>query len=383
MTTKRDYYEVLEITRSSSTEEIKKCYRKLAVKYHPDKNPNDKAAEEKFKEIGEAYEVLSHPDKRAAYDRYGHAAFANGGGGNGFGAGMHIDPFEIFREVFGGGRGGSSIFDDFFGTSSGRQKNQYRGADLRYDLELTFEEAVFGCEKEIKVRKLSQCESCHGNGAAEGAQKITCSTCHGVGQVRTSVGGFIAMMQTCPQCQGEGSTIDKPCHKCHGHGRVEKTSTIPLRIPAGVETGTRLRSTGNGEAGFRTGEAGDLYVILHVQSHPLFHREGNHLLCEIPIPFPIAALGGEIEIPTLQGPSTLKIPAGTQNGKVFRLRHKGIPDLKTKIAGDLHIRTTIEVPTRLSVEEKKKLEEFSKLSHHENYPAHRSFFEKAKAFFKQ
>lgn len=378
MVTKRDYYEVLHISKQSSFEEIKKSYRKLAVKYHPDKNSGDKTAEEKFKEIGEAYEILSHPEKKAAYDRYGHAAFSNGnGGGAGFGGG--IDPFEIFREVFGGGRGGS-IFDSFFGSGNG-QKNNYRGADLRYDLELTFEEAVFGCEKEIKVRKLSACEQCEGSGAEENAKTKPCSTCQGTGQIRTSVGGFISMMQTCPHCQGEGSTLDKPCPKCRGEGRMEKSSTIPLRIPAGVETGTRLRSTGNGEAGFRNGEAGDLYVILHVRPHTIFQRDGNDLLCEVPISFPIAALGGDIQIPTLHEPITLKIPAGTQTGKIFRLRHKGVPDLKSKVAGDLNVRIYIEVPTRLSSEEKKKLEEFASITHQDNYPAHRSFFEKAKAFF--
>lgn len=379
MATKRDYYEILNISREASFEEIKKSYRKSAVKYHPDKNQGDKTAEEKFKELGEAYEILSHPEKRAAYDRYGHAAFSNGNSGAGFN--RHMDPFEIFREVFGGARGGSSIFDSFFGHSQDRQKQNYRGSDLRYDLELTFEEAVFGCEKEIKVRKLNTCDHCEGSGAEAGAQIKPCATCHGSGQIRTSVGGFIAMMQTCPHCQGEGSTLDKPCPKCRGEGRIEKSSTITLRIPAGVETGTRLRSTSNGEAGFRNGEPGDLYVVLHVQPHAIFQREGNDLLCEVPISFPTAALGGEIEVPTLQKSVTLKIPPGTQNGKSFRFRHKGVPDLKNKVAGDLHVRVYIEVPTRLSNEEKIKLEEFAKLTGQENYPAYRTFLEKAKAFF--
>ncbi len=385
MSTKRDYYEVLGVPKTATDDDIKKAYRKMAVKFHPDKNPGDKSAEEKFKELGEAYEVLGNRDKRAAYDRYGHAAFAHGGPAGNPGAAAYgaagMDPFEIFREVFGGGQGGG-IFDDFFSGSTGtRRGGARRGADLRYDLELSFEEAVFGCSKEIKLRKLSECEHCTGSGAAVGAKTTPCPTCRGTGQVRASVGGFISMMQTCPKCQGAGTVIDKPCPKCEGSGRMEKTSSVTLRIPAGVENGTRLRSTGNGEAGSKGGEPGDLYVVLHVQDHAIFQREGQDLWCEVPIPFPTAALGGEVKVPTLEGASLIKIPAGTPGGKIFRLKGKGVPSLKGKLVGDLNVRVYIEVPTRLSGEERKKLEEFARVSLSDNYPEQRSFLEKAKSFF--
>ncbi len=385
MAAKRDYYEVLGVQRGTSDEEIKKAYRKLAVKFHPDKNPGDKTAEEKFKELGEAYEILSDAEKRQAYDRYGHAAFSQGGMGSGGGGyGSHVDPFDIFREVFGGGAGGG-VFDEFFssgGGGGGRRTSSKRGSDLRYDLELTFEEAVFGCTKEIKLRKLCGCDACSGQGAAQGAKNIPCPTCRGVGQVRASVGGFISMMQTCPRCQGMGSTIDKPCTHCQGTGREEKTTTVTIRIPMGVDQGTRLRSTGNGEAGLRGGESGDLYVVLHVREHSIFHREANDLFCDVPISFPVAALGGEVKVPTLEGAATIKIPPGTQGARTFRLRGKGVPSIKGKVLGDLHVRVHIEVPQKLSGEERKKLEEFARLSQSDSYPEQKSFLEKAKEFFK-
>ncbi len=383
MASKRDYYEVLGVGKEADEAEIKKAYRKLAVKYHPDKNPGDKAAEEKFKELGEAYEVLGHPEKRAAYDRYGHRAFEPGGGfgGGGFGGGMHVDPFEIFREVF----GGSGIFDEFFGGGGGGarggRESARRGSDLRYDMELTFEEAVFGCEKEIRVRRAAPCRSCDGSGAAPGSRKVTCPTCGGNGNVRASVGGFISMLQTCPRCQGSGSTVEKPCPKCNGSGLSEGTSQVKLRVPPGVDTGTRLRSAGEGEAGPRGGEPGDLYVVLHVQEHPVFKRDGEDLYCEVPIPFTTAALGGEVRVPTLGGPATIRIPAGTQGGKILRLRGKGVPSLRGAGVGDLHVRLLVEVPTRLSKDQRKLLEDFAKASGGDSYPQQASFFEKAKRFF--
>lgn len=378
---KRDYYEILGLPRGASEDEIKKAYRKLAVKYHPDKNPGDKAAEEKFKELGEAYEVLNDPQKRAAYDQYGHAAFdarrraSRGGGYSDF-----HDPFEIFREVFGQQAGGS-IFDDLFG--GGNRANSggpHRGADLRYDLEITFDEAARGCEKEVTVTKLDACDVCGGTGAEKGAHYQSCPTCGGRGQVVSSRGIF-SIAQTCPRCEGAGRTIDKPCRSCQGSGQRERTSKITLRIPPGVDNGSRLRSAGNGEAGKRGGQSGDLYVILHVKAHEIFHRDGDDLLCEVPISFAIAALGGEIEVPTLDGKAQIKIPAGTQTGSVFRLRNKGIRNVHGHGHGDLHVQVTVEVPARLNAEQRAKLKEFADSCDESVNPRSKSFFEKAKELF--
>jgi len=376
---KRDYYEVLGVSRGSSDEEIKKAYRKLAVKYHPDKNPGDHAAEEKFKELGEAYEALSDPQRRSAYDQYGHAAFdprqRAGRGGPG-GGGFH-DPFDIFREVFGGGAGGS-IFENIFGQQdpSGPQ----RGDDLRYNLEITLEEAALGCEKEITVTKLDKCEECDGSGAEAGSKMKTCTTCGGRGQVLTSRGIF-SIAQTCPHCKGQGRLLEKPCKTCHGEGKRQRTSKIKLRIPAGVEGGSRLRSQGNGEAGFRGGPSGDLYVFLNVKHHEIFARDGDDLLCEVPISFVQAALGAEIEVPTLEGKATIKIPAGTQPGTTLRLKGRGIKNLQGYGQGDLRVRVQVEVPTRLNHEQKSKLNEFASLCDGKEAPLTQSFFEKAKRFF--
>lgn len=373
---KRDYYEVLEVSKTATGEEIKKTYRKLAVKYHPDKNQGDKEAEEKFKELGEAYEILSNEEKRAAYDRYGHKAFAQGGGPAAGAGGFH-DPFDIFREVFGSGGNGSGIFGDIFG---GGQSSQGRGADLRYDLEITLEEAVKGCEKEITVRKLETCEECSGSGAAAGSKKVTCPTCRGAGKVTVSR-GFFSMSQGCPKCQGAGQIIEKPCPKCHGEGRSEKTSKIKLKIPPGVDTGSRLRSVGQGEGGFRGGESGDLYVVIHVKEHPLFVRQDTDLFCEVPISFVKACLGGDVQVPTLDGKAVIKVPPGTASGKVFRLRGKGVPDLRGSHSGDLNIRVYVEVPAKLTSEQRKKLEEFAEVCDESTHPEEQSFFEKAKRFF--
>ncbi|HUB67826.1 MAG TPA: molecular chaperone DnaJ [Candidatus Methylacidiphilales bacterium] len=383
-TTKRDYYVVLGVERTATAEEIKKAYRKLAVKHHPDKNPGDKSAEEKFKELGEAYEVLSNPEKRSAYDRFGHQAFAPGGmGGAGMG-GMH-DPFEIFREVFGsGGRGGgifSNFFDEAFGQEGGERGGRGRGADLRYDMRISFEEAARGVEREIEIAKLQTCETCQGSGAEPGTKITTCPTCGGHGQVAVTR-GFFNIAQTCPRCRGAGQSIEKPCRTCRGEGRTEKTAKIKIKIPAGVEDGTRLRSSGQGEGGIRGGPPGDLYVVLHVDTHPIFEREGTDLFCNIPISFAKAALGGDIRVPTLDGSAVLKVPAGTPSGKVFRLRGKGLPEVHGRGVGDLHVKLYVEVPAKLNADQRHKLQAFAESCDETTNPEESSFFRKAKDFFK-
>jgi molecular chaperone DnaJ len=379
---KRDYYEVLGVNRQADGDEIKKAYRKLAVKYHPDKNPGDKAAEEKFKELGEAYEALSDAQKRAAYDQYGHAAFdPRARAGRGGGGGFH-DPFDIFRDVFGGG-GGGSIFDEFFGGGGGRSdpSQPQRGNDLRYDLEITFEEAALGCEKEITVTKPDRCEVCSGTGSEPGSKTRTCGTCNGRGQVITSRGIF-SIAQTCPHCQGAGRVIEKPCRSCTGTGRKDRTTKITLRIPAGVDGGSRLRSSGNGESGLRGGPAGDLYVVLHLKAHDIFQRDGDDLLCEVPVSFVQATLGTEVQVPTLGEKATIKIPAGTQPGTMFRLRGKGIKNLQGYGHGDLHVRISVEVPTHLTSAQREKLEAFAAACDEKVNPISAGFFEKAKRLFR-
>jgi molecular chaperone DnaJ len=369
---KRDYYEVLGLERSAGADDIKKAYRKLAVKYHPDKNPGDKAAEEQFKELGEAYEILNDPQKKAAYDQYGHAAFdrrARAGGG------FH-DPFEIFREVFGGG----GIFDDLFGGGRVDPTQPQRGDDLRYDMEISFEEAAHGCEKEVTVTKPEPCDACGGSGAEPGSRVRNCPACGGRGQVISSRGIF-SIAQTCPQCQGAGRVIEKPCRTCHGSGRRERTSKIKLRIPAGVDTGSRLRSSGNGEAGRRGGPPGDLYVVLHVRAHPIFQRDGDDLLCEVPVSFVQAALGTDLEVPTLEGKTVLKVPSGTQSGTMFRVKNKGVKNIQGYGHGDLHVRVNVEVPTQLTSAQKAKLQEFADLCNGKESPISQNFFEKAKNLF--
>jgi molecular chaperone DnaJ len=377
---KRDYYETLGVPRGASDEEIKKAYRKLAVKFHPDKNPGDHAAEENFKELGHAYEILSDPQKRAAYDQYGHAAFdprARARGGGFAGGGFH-DPFEVFRDVFGGA--GGSIFENLFGGGQDPNGPQ-RGDDLRYDMQLTLEEAALGCEKEISVTKPDQCDHCHGAGAEPGSKTRTCGTCGGRGQVLTSRGIF-SIAQTCPHCKGAGRILEKPCKQCAGSGKHERTSKIKLRIPAGVESNSRLRSSGNGEAGTRGGPHGDLYVFLQVKQHEIFQREGDDLLCEVPVSFIQATLGAEIEVPTLQGKATVKIPAGTQPGTILRLKGRGVKNLQGHGQGDLHVRVQVEVPTRLTAEQMAKLQEFAALCDENVNPISKSFFEKAKNLFR-
>ena len=371
---KRCYYEVLQVTRTVEFEEIKKSYRKLAVKHHPDKNPGDTNAEERFREIAEAYDILSDSEKRAAYDRYGHSAFQGGMGAGGGGA---HDPFDLFREMFGASGGGGGIFDHFFGGGGGQEG---RGSDLRYDLRITLEEAFSGCEKEIELRKLDACDDCGGSGAAKGAKVSTCSLCRGRGQVVASR-GFFQVAQTCPQCHGAGQTIDKPCKGCRGEGRAEKTSRIKLTIPAGIDEGSRLRSSDGGEAGSRGGGTGDLYVVIHLKEHAIFSREGTDLHCRMPIPFVTAALGGEIEVPTLAGTVKMKIPAGTQGGSDFRVKGQGMPRLHSHAKGDLHVKLEVEVPTKLDDSQRKALEAFAELCGDHNTPLHRSFTERLKGLF--
>jgi len=380
--TKRDYYEVLGVSKSAPADEIKKAYRKLAVKHHPDKNPGDHTAEEKFKELGEAYDVLMDDNKRAAYDRMGHAAFSQGTAGpRGGGAGGFHDPFDIFREVFGAGGGG--VFEQFFGGGGmgGSQGEAHqRGSDLRYDLQIRLEEAAFGCEKEIEINKLDACQKCNGSGAEPGSKVTTCPTCRGRGQVIASR-GFFQVAQTCPRCRGTGQTVANPCKACGGEGRMEARTRIKLKIPAGIDDGARLRSSRNGEAGMRGGSPGDLYVVIHIKEHEVFEREEDNLYCEVPVRFTTAALGGEISVPTLEGKAALKIPAGTQSGTVFKLRGKGVPTLSSSQRGDLMVRVLVEVPSKLGAEQRKKLEEFAELCGDENTPLHKSFFEKAKEWF--
>src|SRR5881397_3352769 len=348
-TDKRDYYEVLGVGRDATDEDVKRAYRKLAVKFHPDKNPDDPHAEEKFKELGEAYDVLMDPEKRAAYDRFGHAAFAPGGIG--------------------------------FGGAGTRTEDRRRGSDLRYDMEITLEEAAFGVQKEIEIEKLGICDKCDGTGAEPGSRAVTCPTCRGRGQVISSR-GFFQVSQTCPRCRGAGEIIEKPCPQCRGEGRVEKRSCVTLKIPAGIREGSRLRSSSNGEAGIRGGPPGDLYVVIHIKEHKVFQRDGDSLYCEVPIPFSVAALGGEVDIPTLEGKAHLKVPAGTQSGQMFKLRGKGIANINGRDRGDLLTRLIVEVPSRLNAEQRHKLEEFAALCGEENAPLRKSFFERAKEFFK-
>ncbi|MDA0189229.1 MAG: molecular chaperone DnaJ [Proteobacteria bacterium] len=369
---KRDFYDVLGVNRDASEDEIKKAYRKLAMKYHPDRNPDNPKAEEHFKEAKEAYEILSDSQKRAAYDQYGHAGVdpQAGMGGGGFGAGGFSDAFGgIFDEIFGGGRGGRS--------------NIYRGADLRYNLEITLEQAAFGTETKIRIPTMEVCESCHGSGAKSGTQPKTCPTCQGSGQVRLQQ-GFFSIQQTCPKCHGTGRFIADPCGSCHGAGRVKQHKTLAVKIPAGVDEGDRIRLSGEGEHGINGGPSGDLYVQIHLKPHPVFQREGNDLHCEMPISFTTAALGGEIEIPTLDGAAKLRIPAETQTGKVFRLRGKGIKGVRSHALGDLLCHVVIETPVHLTERQKellRELEESSRENAAHHNPRAKSWMDRVRDFF--
>lgn len=384
----KDYYEVLGVSKNADAAEIKKAYRKLAIKYHPDKNPGDKSAEDKFKELSHAYEVLSDQQKRSTYDQFGPEAFSrssrgpSGGGMGGFG-GFH-DPFDIFSSVFGGG-GGGSIFEEFFGGGSRRTSRSTArdGADLRYDLEIDFEDAVFGGDKKISFSRLQSCSNCNGNGCKPGTGKTSCSRCQGSGYVSTSH-GFISMRQACPTCQGTGQVIEHPCATCGGEGRVRSKKTIQIHIPPGVDTGSRLRVSGEGESGVNGGATGDLYVVIHVRNHEVFQRDGLDIMCEVPISFGIAALGGIVEVPTISGKAKLKIPEGTQNGTILRMKGKGIPSLRGGKRGDQHIKIFVEIPQKLTKTLKEKLQEFDDLCEADtkHHPMKTSFVKKAKHFFK-
>lgn len=375
---KKDFYETLGVNRDASDDEIKKAYRKLAMKHHPDRNPDSKDAEEKFKEAKEAYEILSDGQKRAAYDQYGHAGVdpqAGFGGGAGYGgAGGFGDAFsDIFGDIFGGGRGGSG----------GGRSNVYRGADLRYNQEISLEEAAHGVEKQLKIPSHEECDLCHGTGAKPGSEAKTCHTCGGHGQVRVSQ-GFFSIQQTCPTCHGSGKYIPDPCRNCKGTGRVQTTKTLAVKIPAGVDEGDRIRLSGEGEPGVNGGPPGDLYVVIHIRAHAMFQRDGNDLHCEMPISITVAALGGEIEIPTLDGKARLSIPAETQSGQVFRLRGKGIKGVRSAITGDLMCHVLVETPVNLTGRQKELLKEFEEISKGDvakHNPKSKTWFDKVTEFF--
>jgi molecular chaperone DnaJ len=371
---KKDFYEILGVNRDASDEDIKKSYRKLAMKYHPDRNPDSKDAEDKFKEAKEAYEILSDSQKRAAYDQYGHAGVdpQAGMGGGGFGGGGFADAFgDIFGDIFGGGGG------------RGGRSNVYRGSDLRYNLDVSLEEAARGTETKIKIPTHEECDTCHGTGAKPGTEAKTCGTCGGHGQVRIQQ-GFFSLQQTCPTCHGQGKVIPDPCRACHGQGRVKTNKTLSVKIPAGVDEGDRIRLSGEGEPGVNGGPPGDLYVVIHIKKHGVFERDGNDLHCEMPISFATAALGGEIEIPTLDGAVKLKIPAETQTGAVFRLRGKGIKGVRSAITGDLMCHVSVETPVKLTERQKELLREFETISLEDDAkhnPRAKSWMDKVKDFF--
>jgi molecular chaperone DnaJ len=364
---KRDYYQVLGVSRTASDDDIKKAYRKLALKLHPDRNPdNHREAEEQFKELVEAYQVLADPERRNLYDRFGHAAFEAGGPGAG-----GFDVNAGFEDIIG------DLFGDFFGTGRTTRRSR-RGQDLRYELELSFEEAAFGCEKTITVPRLSPCETCGGRGAKPGTSPKACPQCRGTGQVRFQQ-GFFSIAKTCGHCNGQGTIIANPCPSCHGSGRRQRTHQLNIKIPPGVDSGARLKLRGEGEAGPNSGGAGDLYVVLHVREHPLFAREGTDVVCEVPVSIAQAALGGEIQVPTLDGPSVVKVPAGTQSGSLFRLKGRGIPELNGYGRGDQIVRILVETPRKLTVRQRELLEEFARLAGEEVHPLSKSFLDKVKS----
>ncbi len=372
---KRDFYEILGVAKNASDDEIKKAYRKLAMKYHPDRNPDSKQSEEKFKEAKEAYEMLSDAQKREAYDRFGHAGvdpnMGGGAGAGGFGGGFSDAFGDIFGDIFGAGgrsRGGPQV---------------YRGADLRYNLEITLEQAAHGFDTTIRVPSWDECDTCHGSGAKAGTSPTTCGTCGGHGQVRMQQ-GFFSIQQTCPKCHGTGKVIQDPCTSCSGAGRIKRNKTLEVKIPAGIDDGMRIRSTGNGEPGMNGGPPGDLYVEIHIKQHSVFQRDGDDLHCEMPISFARAALGGEIEVPTLSGKVSFSVPEGTQTGKTFRLRGKGIKGVRSGFPGDLFCHVVVETPVKLTDKQKDLLRDFDKLTAAggaKHSPQSKSWMDKVKEFF--
>jgi molecular chaperone DnaJ len=359
----KDYYEILGVSRGASDTEIKKAYRKHALKYHPDRNPGDKASEERFKEINEAYACLSDPQKRAYYDQFGVAEGV--GVGTGFGG---------FGDIFG------DIFGDFFATFTGTRTRAHRGVDLRYDLDIDFEEAAFGVEKGIKIPRWVTCPTCEGSGSKPGKVPIICSACRGTGHIRHQQ-GFFSVSRTCGHCHGEGRIITDPCPECGGKKRIERERTLSVRVPAGVETGSRLKLTGEGELGSFGGPPGDLYIIINVRPHPIFEREGDDILCKVPISLPMAALGTETDVPTLNGKATLKIPPGTQSGKLFKLKGKGMPRLRGHGRGDEIVEIIVETPTKLNARQRELLEEFARISGEDINPLRKGFIEKVRSLF--
>jgi molecular chaperone DnaJ len=371
---KRDFYEVLGVAKGADEAALKSAYRKLAKQFHPDVNKDDPQAEQKFKEVSEAYEILKDPQKRAAYDQFGHAAF-NGGGGPGGPGGFGFDPGSAF----------SDIFEDLFGDITGRGRRgghgAGRGSDLRYDMAISLKEAYSGKQAEIHVPSLSQCEHCHGSGAEPGSSPVTCPTCRGQGRVRAQQ-GFFTIERTCPACQGRGQTIKDPCEACNGAGRVQKERTLSVNVPAGVEDGTRIRLAGEGEAGVRGGPPGDLYIFLAVKPHEIFERDGPNLHAHVPVSLTTAALGGEIEVPTIEGArAKIKIPEGTQSGRQFRLRGKGMPILRSTTHGDLYVEVFVETPVNLSKKQKEMLKEFAAESGEHTSPETHGFFAKVKSLW--
>jgi molecular chaperone DnaJ len=366
---KKDYYEVLGVNRDASEEDIKKSYRKLAMKYHPDRNPDNPKAEEQFKEAKQAYEILSDASKRAAYDQYGHAGVDPSVGAGAAGMGGFADAFgDIFGDIFGGGRGRSNV---------------YRGADLRYNLEIALEEAARGTETKIRIPTLEECATCHGTGAKPGTQPVKCSTCDGHGQVRMQQ-GFFSIQQTCPKCHGSGKVVQSPCAACRGAGRLKQHKTLSVKIPSGVDEGDRIRLSGEGEAGVNGGPSGDLYVVIHLKAHAVFQRDHNDLHCEMPVSFTTAALGGDIEIPTLDGYAKVKIPAETQSGKVFRLRGKGIKGVRSSSHGDLLCHVVVETPVNLTARQRELLAELEAINSKDqgkHNPRAKSWMDKVKEFF--
>ena len=382
MSTKRDYYDVLGVDKSADATAIKKAYRKLAMKYHPDKNPGDKEAEEKFKEINEAYEVLSDETKRRNYDQFGHEGVngqgvggAGGFGGQGFGG--FDDIFgDIFGDMFGGG---------FSGGSRQRRRGPERGADIKQRVNISFEEAAFGKKVQVKINRSEECDQCHGSGAKPGTSKKTCPTCHGSGQVQSvqrTPFGNIASTRTCSTCNGEGEVIDSPCSKCHGKGSIRKTKTIEVDIPAGIDNGQMIKLGGQGELGTRGGPRGDLYIEVNVQSHPLFTRDGYDVYLEMPITFAQATLGDKIQVPTLDGKVEYEVPEGTQTGTVFRLKGKGIPKLKSNVRGDQYVKVTVEIPKKLNEKQKELVREFAKECGQEVHQRQKTLSDKIDNFFK-
>jgi molecular chaperone DnaJ len=382
MAGKRDYYETLGVPRNAAEDQLKQAYRNLAKKFHPDANPGDKQAEEKFKEVNEAYEVLRDARKRSNYDQFGHAGANMGGpgggpaGGAGFGGFSDMgDVGDVFSDIFEGffGGGGSGA-----GTRGGRtQSNARRGSDLRYDLSVSFLDSARGKEVSLEIPRQETCATCKGTGTKSGAAPKTCSACHGAGQVRMTQ-GFFSIMRTCPTCGGAGTVVDNPCPTCGGEGRKRTVRKISVKVPPGVETGSRLKISGEGEAGIHGGPRGDLYVVIQVESHPVFSREDDHVACEVPIPLLVAVLGGDVEVPTLDGFVTMKIPVGTQSGKMFRLRGKGFPNLRGLGTGDILITVVVEIPVKLNEKQRQFLKEMAKLGGNDMYPSVQAFTEKVK-----